>query len=145
MVPFPADDCAESVAAEYLTRFQPAVVASSEKITSNPPGVAFYASGVPTPPAARATRVEHLFDLAAERRIPSMGITDDGNGIGCDLIFDAVRQHKQWGAACQCLCGGGRRPAWPLILSLSAAPQTAVRTASPRARPRCWADRSGHR
>jgi D-glutamate cyclase len=105
VVSFPSDDTAERVAAEWLERFAPAALVSSEKIGPNPSGVAHYASGLAT--TDERARVEHLFDLAAERGIPTIGIGDNGNEIGFGAIADAVREHKQWGRVCQCPCGGG--------------------------------------
>jgi D-glutamate cyclase len=105
VVPFPCDDTAERVAQEYISRFSPVALVSCEKIGPNLEGVAHYASGVAMAPGR--ARVEALFDLAADARIPSVGIGDNGNEIGCGLILDAVRQHKAHGRVCRCPCGGG--------------------------------------
>lgn len=86
---------AEAQAVEYLDRFEPAMVISVEKIGPNADGVAHTASGKPTD-ASRA-KAEFLFDHAAARAIPSLGIGDNGNEIGFGKIADAVRRYKPAG------------------------------------------------
>lgn len=105
VVSFPSDGTAEQVAADYLDRFRPAALISSEKIAPNTAGTAHFASGLAA--TSERARVEHLFDLATERGIPTVGIGDNGNEIGFGAIEDAVREHKRWGQVCQCPCGAG--------------------------------------
>lgn len=105
VVPFPADASADQVAIDYLAGFAPAALVACEKIGPNRQGVAHYASGIAT--AEPRARVEMLFDRASAAGIPSVGIGDNGNEIGCGLIFDAVQAHKEYGRTCQCPCGDG--------------------------------------
>jgi D-glutamate cyclase len=105
VIAFPADDSAGAVSAELLDTFQPAALVSTEKIGPNDVGVSHYASGIET--TSERARVECLFDLAAVRGVPTIGIGDNGNEIGFGLIADAVRRHKKWGDVCQCPCGAG--------------------------------------
>lgn len=102
---FPSDDSAAAAAIELLDETRPAVVIAIEKLGPNPLGVAHTATGMPASPTR--ARVEHLFDTAAHRRIPTIGVGDNGNEIGCGLITEAVYAHKPWGRICQCPCRGG--------------------------------------
>ena len=51
-----------------------------------------------TPTAGDRARAECLFDEAAARGIPSLGIGDNGNELGFGLIADAVAKYKPNGA-----------------------------------------------
>lgn len=95
VLPLSAGDDAQAQAAQYLDRFDPAMLISVEKIGPNPDGIAHSASGTPTH-ASRA-RAEHLFDLGAARGIPSLGVGDNGNELGFGKILEAVRTHKPAG------------------------------------------------
>jgi len=105
VIAFPADNSAAAASADLLDTFQPAALVSIEKIGPNDAGVSHYASGIET--TSERARVECLFDLAAVRGVPTIGIGDNGNEIGFGLIADAVRRHKKWGDVCQCPCGAG--------------------------------------
>jgi hypothetical protein len=105
VVSFPNDDTAGKVALEYFRRFQPAAVIAIEKIGPNEVGIAHTATGRPASPSR--AKVEVLFDLAAMQGILTVGIGDNGNGIGFGLIQEAVRKYKRFGAVCQCPCGRG--------------------------------------
>jgi hypothetical protein len=105
VVPFPCDESADDVAREYLGCFAPVALVAVEKLAPNDSGVAHYASGIEA--AGGRARVECLFDCAAERGIPTIGIGDNGNEIGFGAIAEAVREHKAHGRVCQCPCGGG--------------------------------------
>jgi hypothetical protein len=95
LLPLSSQDDAAGQAASYLERFDPTLLVAIEKNGPNPDGGSYTASG--TPVASGRARAEHLFDLAASRRIPSLGIGDNGNEIGFGLIRDAVRKHKPRG------------------------------------------------
>ncbi len=86
---------AEAEAESLLARFDPCLLISIEKIGPNAAGIAHSASGTPT--GETRARAECLFDLAAGRGIPSLGIGDNGNEIGFGKILDAVHQHKPRG------------------------------------------------
>ncbi len=90
------DDTAEKQAVEYLDTYKPAMVISIEKLGPNPAGVAHTSTGTPT--AGDRARAECLFDEAARRGIPSLGIGDNGNELGFGLIPDAVAKYKPNGA-----------------------------------------------
>lgn len=86
---------AESEAEALVARFQPCMMISVEKIAPNAAGIAHTASGKPT--AGDRARAECLFDVAAARGIPTLGVGDNGNEIGFGLITEAVKQHKPAG------------------------------------------------
>jgi hypothetical protein len=86
---------AEAEAAALVARFDPCMMISVEKIGPNADGIAHTASGKPV--AAGRARAECLFDLAAARNIPTLGVGDNGNEIGFGLIADAVKRYKPGG------------------------------------------------
>ncbi len=97
VLPISPGEDAPAQAAGLLDRFEPSLVVSIEKLGPNPDGIAHTASGKPTSgPRARA---EHLIDLARERKVPTIGVGDNGNELGYGLIIDAVRRHKPKGEA----------------------------------------------
>jgi D-glutamate cyclase len=105
VVPFPSDENASNVAEEYFRRFQPKALVAIEKLGPNSVGVAHTATGMAASPSR--ARVEALFDLAAARGILTLGVGDNGNELGCGVIQEAVRKHKQYGSVCRCPCGRG--------------------------------------
>lgn len=96
VLPIASDGSAEKQAAGYLDAYKPAMVISIEKLGPNPQGIAHTSTGTPT--AGERARAECLFDEAARRGIPSLGIGDNGNELGFGLIADAVAKYKPNGA-----------------------------------------------
>jgi hypothetical protein len=96
VLPVAHDGTAEKQASDYLDTYKPAMVISIEKLGPNPQGVAHTSTGTPT--AGDRGRAECLFDEAARRGIPSLGIGDNGNELGFGLIADAVAKYKPNGA-----------------------------------------------
>jgi D-glutamate cyclase len=96
VLPLAHDATAEKQAIAYLDAYRPAMVISIEKLGPNPAGVAHTSTGTPT--AGDRARAECLFDEAARRGIPSLGIGDNGNELGFGLIADAVARYKPNGA-----------------------------------------------
>lgn len=92
VLPLAHDESAERQAVSYLDTLEPAMVISIEKIGPNKHGSAHTSTGTPT--AADRARAECLFDEAARRGIPSLGIGDNGNELGFGLIADAVAKYK---------------------------------------------------
>lgn len=92
VLPLAADKTAEAEAKTYLDTYSPSLIISIEKIGPNAAGIAHMSSG--TPAADSRARAEVLFDLAAARGIPSIGIGDNGNEIGFGRIEDAVKRWK---------------------------------------------------
>jgi hypothetical protein len=95
VLPISAGADAEAEAEALLARFDPCLLISIEKIGPSPAGTAHTASGMQTD-ASRA-RAECLFDLGAARKIPSLGIGDNGNELGFGKIRDAVARFKPRG------------------------------------------------
>jgi hypothetical protein len=92
VLPLAHDEWAEQQAVSYLDMFKPAMVISIEKLGPNKHGIAHTSTGTPT--AADRARAECLFDEAAKRGIPSLGVGDNGNELGFGLIADAVARYK---------------------------------------------------
>ncbi len=95
VLPLAADESAKAQATNYLDTFAPTLVIATEKIGPNAEGIAHMSSG--TPAANSRARAEHLFDIAAARGIPSIGIGDNGNEIGFGRIESAVKKWKPGG------------------------------------------------
>src|SRR2546427_4177716 len=72
---------------------------------------------------AEHAKIQRLFQSAAQRGIPSIGIADGRNEVGCGLIYDDTRTIMEYGARCQCPCGDGMATTLPtdvlVIASLS--------------------------
>src|SRR5260370_31564898 len=49
----------------------------------------------------------HLADFAKANGIPTIGVGDGGNEIGCGVIKEAVRDIQPFGKDCGCPCHGG--------------------------------------
>lgn len=103
--PFPHDETAREVAQQMMSALEPKALIAVEKLGPNVAGVAH--SSIGKEAAEDRARVEHLFQMAQEKDILTIGIGDNGNEIGFGLIEDTVREHKQYGDVCQCPCGKG--------------------------------------
>jgi hypothetical protein len=101
---FPGDDTAPQMARDVTEQMKPKALISIEKLGPGAGGVIHTSTGMPTTSRAH---VWHLFRLAKESGILTIGIGDNGNEIGFGLIVDAVRKYKQYGDVCQCPCGKG--------------------------------------
>jgi hypothetical protein len=51
--------------------------------------------------------LDSLVELAREKNIFTVGIGDNGNELGCGIIFDEVQKIQPWGKVCQCPCQSG--------------------------------------
>ena len=76
-------------AAELIDRYQPTAIVSVECTGPNSEGefcsiLGFPAKGVPA--------YHNFFRLASERGIPTVGVGDGGNEIGCGVIAETVRE-----------------------------------------------------
>jgi len=92
VLPLASGEEAREQARSYIERFAPGLLISIEKLGPNPEGITCSSTGTPSSP--ERGRAEYLFDLARERRIPTLGIGDNGNEIGFGKILDAVRKYK---------------------------------------------------
>jgi hypothetical protein len=85
----------EAGAEALLDRLDPCLLCSVERLGPAPDGIAYNASG--NPAATVRALTERIFDIAASRAIPSLGIGDNGNEIGFGRIYQAVVAHKPFG------------------------------------------------
>ena len=112
ILPFPLDEqLARGAALRLFDEFKPKAVVAIEKLSKNVKGV--YHNGFGIDVSAVQAKVDHLFDIARERGIPTIGVGDGGNEIGTACIADTVRQIVPTGAKCGCPCGSGIAAATP--------------------------------
>ena len=105
-IPFPLEETAARVAAERLMDdWSPKAVIAVEKLGPNAKGEIHSLQGFNT--SDDTAKVHHLFELATQRGILTIGYGDGGNEIGCGVIYDDTRRIMPAGAACQCPCGEG--------------------------------------
>ncbi len=98
-----ADEC-EREATEIIDRFAPAAIVAIEKLGPNERGAIHGSTGLGW--TDEHTKPQFVFELAAERGIPTVGIGDGGNEVGFGVIADAVADIIPAGHRCQCPCGG---------------------------------------
>ncbi|MBI1846605.1 MAG: DUF4392 domain-containing protein [Candidatus Rokubacteria bacterium] len=96
---------AQAQASKLLEQFRPAALVASEKLAPNAKGEIHSVRGVNV--TREHAKIQHLFQLATQRGIPSIGIADGGNEVGCGLIYEDTRTIMEYGARCQCPCGDG--------------------------------------
>ena len=106
LLPFPLDDeLARREAVRLLDQFKPKALVAIEKLSKNAKGV--YHNGFGIDVSSVQAKVDHLFDIAREREIATVGVGDGGNEIGTACIADAVRKVVPTGAKCGCPCASG--------------------------------------
>jgi D-glutamate cyclase len=106
MMPFSTDDAVARVQAQkLLDDWEPQALIAIEKLGPNAKGEFHSLQGINA--SEDAAKVQHLFALAAERGILTLGIGDGGNEIGCGLIYEETRRIMPAGSSCQCPCGDG--------------------------------------
>ncbi len=107
LVPFPVDPAeAERIAEAFLDRYRPAALVAIEKTSPNRAQIVHSLTGRPWSPVEFA-RVEYLIAACRRRRIPTIGIGDQGNEIGMGLIEETVRATVPYADVCRCPCGQG--------------------------------------
>jgi D-glutamate cyclase len=99
------DDQGRRAAEAIFAQYGPSVVIAVEKLGPNAKGVIHSLRGFDG--TAHTGKAHHLIDGARAREIATIGIADGGNELGCGLIQDTVRRLLEYGAKCQCPCGGG--------------------------------------
>jgi hypothetical protein len=106
VLPFPLDDeLGRREAARLLDQFHPKAIVAIEKLAKNSMGVYHNGFGIDVSPVQ--AKVDHLFDIARDRGIPTIGVGDGGNEIGTACMADTVRQVVPTGANYGCPCGSG--------------------------------------
>jgi hypothetical protein len=99
------DDEGRREADAVLSAYRPSVVMAVEKLGPNAKGVIHSLRGIDG--TAHTGKAHHLMQAAQALEIPTIGFADGGNELGCGLIYDTVRRVLEYGAKCQCPCGGG--------------------------------------
>ncbi len=106
MEPFPVDDEAgERAASQWLDRYSPDLLFSTERVGRNRNGIYYNMRGRDY--GMGRARVDLLFDEALRQGLPVVTVGDGGNEIGMGKIADAVARHIPYGADGDCPCGGG--------------------------------------
>jgi len=94
--PFTTDsDAAPTAATTLLDELEPALLFSTERIGRNADGV--YCNMRGRDNGFRRARIDHVFDEAIRRGIPTVAVGDGGNEIGMGLVSEAVRSHVKFG------------------------------------------------
>ena len=99
------DPKAQAQARRLIEDLRPAAVLACEKLAPNAKGEFHSVLGVNV--TAQHARIQHLFDLAKQKGILSIGFADGGNEVGCGLIYEDTRTIMEAGARCKCPCGDG--------------------------------------
>ena len=103
---YPKDDHeAQAQAKRLMEEFHPVAMVAAEKMAPNAKGEFHSVRGVNV--TAEHAKVQHLFQLATQQGIPTVGIGDGGNEVGCGIIYEDTRAIMEFGARCQCPCGDG--------------------------------------
>lgn len=103
LLPFTTETSAASAAAaKLLDELKPALLFSTERIGRNADGV--YCNMRGRENGIGRARIDHVFDEALRRGIPTIAVGDGGNEIGMGAVADAVRTHVKFGDA---RAGGG--------------------------------------
>jgi hypothetical protein len=91
-------------AAKLLDHYEPTALVAIEALGPNSAGVIHSIMGRPL---LGSPAYHHLFELASERGIATLGIGDGGNEIGFGRILDAIQDIQPYGRTCQCPCDKG--------------------------------------
>jgi hypothetical protein len=93
-----------STAKELLDKYKPKAVISIERLGPNEKGYFHTVRGFRREDCAH---LNLLVDEARKRSIPTIGIGDNGNEIGCGLIHEDVKEIQTYGSKCRCPCQAG--------------------------------------
>jgi D-glutamate cyclase len=106
IVPFAIEDgSARTQAQDLLDRWNPKAIIAVENPGPNAKGEFHSLQGINT--TVGTAKVHHLFELATQRGILTIGVGDGGNEIGCGLIYEDTRRIMPAGSRCQCPCQDG--------------------------------------
>ncbi len=107
---FPIDAAeAEREVVAWLERLQPKAMIAIERPGANEHGHYHSAGGYRL--TDHCAKVDLLFARGKAAGIPTVGIGDGGNELGCAIIRDAVFTSVPRGSTCRCPCGGSVVPA----------------------------------
>lgn len=99
------DAAARDQAQALLDDWDPQAVIAIEVLGPNARGEFHSLQGMNVSPDS--PKVHHLFALAAERGILTVGVGDGGNEIGCGVIYEETRRIMPAGGSCRCPCRDG--------------------------------------
>lgn len=97
-------DQAREFAAEVVDSLDPKAIVTVEKVGSNSQGEYHNSSGYNV--TDHTAKIEELFE-AADDSVVTVSVGDAGNEVGMGKIEGTIRERVQYGATCQCECGGG--------------------------------------
>lgn len=89
------DEEAPLEAQKLLDELSPALLFSTERVGRNADGVYCSMRGLDF--GMRRARIDHVFDEALRRGIPTVAVGDGGNEIGMGTVAEAVRRHVKFG------------------------------------------------
>lgn len=93
---FPVTDAeAQPAAQEFLDRLAPTLLFSAERVGRAQDGIYYSMRGIDY--GMGRSRVDHVFDEALRRKIPTVCVGDGGNEIGMGMVNEAVRRHVKFG------------------------------------------------
>ncbi len=93
---FPTTDAeAGPAATALLDELQPSLLFSTERVGRAADGVYYSMRAIDY--GMGRSRIDHLFDEAASRGLPTIAVGDGGNEIGMGAITEAVHQHVKFG------------------------------------------------
>ncbi|WP_380678728.1 glutamate cyclase domain-containing protein [Salinigranum sp. GCM10025319] len=102
---FPADrGAAEAYVDDLLDEVDPAAVVAVEKVAPNAEGVYHNMAGYDV--SEETAKVDVLYDRLPDD-VLTVSVGDAGNEVGMGLVQDVVIDEIEYGAQCQCGCGGG--------------------------------------
>ena len=99
------DDKARAKGTELLEKYNPSALIAVEALGPNNKGVAHSLRGIDLTPWN--VPFYHMFDMANQKGVLTIGIGDGGNEIGCGLIYENARKILKYGMLCQCPCKNG--------------------------------------
>lgn len=106
-----AGDKAEREAVKIFEKYKPTVVISIERPGKNVKGVYHSFRGLDI--SSTTAKFDYVFELAKEKRVPTIGIGDVGNELGMGNIRETVLEHVPFAKECICHCGAGTACAVP--------------------------------
>lgn len=96
--PFTTSDAdARAEAGALVDELRPRLLFSTERVGRNADGVYCSMRGIDF--GADRARIDHVFDVAAERGLPTVAVGDGGNEIGMGAVGEAVAAHVKFGDA----------------------------------------------
>lgn len=95
----------KAAAKELVKKYNPAVTVTIERLGPNSKGFIHSLGGLEW--GAFHARLEHLVLESTAAKVPTIGVGDGGNELGCGLILEDVRRFAWYGAKCKCPCGDG--------------------------------------